>query len=136
MPNFGFEVQGMDATLRFFRDAPDKLMDNARKAVAVTAYNVKKDAGDNIRAIPQRIGPKGGRLRPLSNAARFDTPTVGDDHSVETKVEFHGKQARIIGPIEHGTPFTAPKWPLKRAGEANRDDFIRGIERAIDDATQ
>lgn len=134
MTRFEFETYGMDAALAYFVRTPPRVLSNMRSAVEVTARNVKDTAGENVRAIPQRVGPKGGRLKPLSHAFNYPKVTV-ENNAAETRVKANGKQARLIGPIENGTPHTAPKKPLKRAADANRADFIRGIEKAVEDGT-
>lgn len=122
------EVTGLDAVIVRFRKAPPALMNNLRAAVEVTATRVKNDARDNIKGISSR-----GRLPHMPGAVKYDplTLTASD---VETKVKLSGRQARLIGPIESGTPFSAPKKPLENAAKANEEDFDRGVRKAIDDA--
>lgn len=131
---FSFDVQGMDALHMGFRNIPTRTKPFLVKAVEKTAYDVKNNAGENIRNIPQARTTI-GRLGHLANAARYDKPKILGE-VIETKVEFHGTQARLIGVIEHGSPTSGPKWPLKRAGEANEENFTEGIRKAIADGIQ
>lgn len=134
MVSFSFDVQGMDMVHMGLRNIPARTKPFLVKAVEKTAYDVKNDTKANIQNIPQARRTI-GRLGHLANAARYDAPKLTGE-IIETKVEFHGSQARLIGVIEHGSPTSAPKWPLKRAGEANQENFIEGVSKAIADGIQ
>lgn len=113
--------------------APKTLPKYLRKALDVTSIKVKKDAQATVK------GRKG-----LGHAAgAIDYELKGSSGSVSemsSEVGYNkGKPAGALGNlIEFGAPNSgnhlAPSHDLGNALLNNEDDFVHGLERAVDDA--
>ena len=113
--------------------APKALPKYLRKALDVTSMKIKKDAQASVR------GRKG-----LGHAAgAIDYELKGSSGSVSemsSEVGYNkGKPAGALGNlIEFGAPNSgnqlSPSHDLGNALLNNEDDFVHGLERAVDDA--
>jgi hypothetical protein len=101
---------------------PGELHKNLRKAVEVSAKNVKD--GARQRVIPSKYLPH------LPRAIRYRFLRSTRD-VVEASVHAEGRQARLIGVIEHGSPTSGPHPFLGPAGRAEWAGFRNGCREAI-----
>ena len=103
---------------------------NVRKAVQVTSHKIKEDARASVR------GRKG--LGHAANAITYDT--TESRSGVEAEIGYDkGRGAGKLGNlIEFGAPNSgnhlAPSHDLGNALLNNEDDFVHGLEKAVDDA--
>lgn len=103
---------------------------NVRKAVQVTSHKIKEDAKASVR------GRKG--LGHAANAITYDTTESRD--GVEAEIGYDkGRGAGKLGNlIEFGAPNSgnqlSPSHDLGNALLNNEDDFVHGLEKAVDDA--
>jgi hypothetical protein len=103
---------------------------NVRKAVQVTSHKIKEDAKASVR------GRKG--LGHAANAITYDTTESRD--GVEAEIGYDkGRGAGKLGNlIEFGAPNSgnqlSPSHDLGNALLKNEDDFVHGLEKAVDDA--
>lgn len=103
---------------------------NVRKAVQVTSHKIKEDAKASVR------GRRG--LGHAANAITYDTTESLD--GVEAEIGYDkGRGAGKLGNlIEFGAPNSgnqlAPSHDLGNALLNNEDDFVHGLEKAVDDA--
>lgn len=125
--SFSIEVNGITAAVESLAQVGRRANANAKKAIEVTARNVKDDAKENARGV-------------LGNSVRHQAST----YQYEIKKPAEGivegwigpvkgwKQAAI--PLEYGTPHTSPKPALEPALTGNIPDLVRGMNAAIEDA--
>jgi hypothetical protein len=106
------------------------LRDNLRAAVEVSAKNVKDDARKRLKPISTR----GKSHIPFLPTAIKYTWLRGPRSTVEASVHATGRQARLIGVIEHGSPTSGPHPALGPAGRAEWDGFREGVRKALRDA--
>ncbi len=103
---------------------------NVRKAVQVTSHKIKEDAKASVR------GRKG--LGHAANAITYDT--TESRAGVESEIGYDkGRGAGKLGNlIEYGAPNSgnqlSPSHGLGNALLNDEDDFVHGLERAVDDA--
>ena len=103
---------------------------NVRKAVQVTSHKIKEDARASVR------GRKG--LGHAANAITYDTKESAS--GVESEIGYDkGRGAGKLGNlIEFGAPNSgnqlSPSHDLGNSLLNNEDDFVHGLERAVDDA--
>lgn len=102
--------------------APEKIHTGLRKAVIDSAKNVK--AGARQRVIPSRYLPH------LPRAIDYKMRRSGRD-VVEASVEAHGRQARLIGVIEHGSPTSGAHPFMGPAGREEWATFREACREAI-----
>lgn len=124
--SFSVELSGVKELQAVVQSAGRNIYPNVRKAVEVTARNVKDDAKRNAREV------LGEHVRHQPSTYQYEIERLGAG-VVEGRVgPVKGwKQAAI--PLEYGTPFTAPKPALGPALEANVEDFIHGLNLAVGD---
>ena len=120
------KIRGLQAVIKRFDDVEPNLRDNLRKAVEITARHIKDDAKDNLRGMGFVYVPH------LPAAVKYHME--GNRYYVAAKVRATGKQARLIGVIEYGSPTSAPHPFLMPAALTNRADFLRGVRQAIKDS--
>jgi hypothetical protein len=123
------EVRGLQAVVKKFGAIEPNLRDNLRKAVEITARNIKDDAKKNLQGM---VTPTISHVWHLPAAIQYQME--GNRYYVAAKVNAKGKQARFIGVIEYGSPTSAPHPFLMPAALFNRDDFLRGVRQAVKDA--
>lgn len=103
---------------------------NVRKAIQVTSNKIKQDAKASVQ------GRKG--LGHAAGAITYDTSE--SPSGVEAEIGYDkGRSAGALGNlIEFGAPNSgnqlAPSHDLGNALLNNEGDFVRGLERAVDDA--
>ena len=108
----------------------ESISGNVRKAVQVTSHKIKEDARASVR------GRKG--LGHAANAITYDTKESAS--GVESEIGYDkGRGAGKLGNlIEFGAPNSgnqlSPSHDLGNALLKNEDDFVHGLERAVDDA--
>lgn len=119
-------VRGLQAVIRRIDGVEPKLRDNLRKAVEITARHIKDDAKANLRGMGFVYVPH------LPAAIKYQLE--GNRYYVAAKVNATGKQARLIGVIEYGSPTSAPHPFLMPAALMNRADFLKGVREAIKDS--
>lgn len=124
---FSVEVSGVDELGAVFKEADRNIYPNARKAVEVTSRNVKDAAKRNAAEV------LGEHVRHQPSTYQYEIERLGHG-VVEGRIgPVKGwKQAAI--PLEYGTPFTVPKPALGPALEANVEDFINGLNLAVEDS--
>ena len=103
---------------------------NVRKAIQVTSQKIKEDARASVR------GRKG--LGHAAHAITYDTKESAS--GVESEIGYDkGRGAGKLGNlIEFGAPNSgnhlSPSHDLGNALLNNEDDFVHGLEKAVDDA--
>lgn len=122
-------VRGLQAVVKRLEAVDPKLRDNLRKAVEITARNIKDDARKNL----------GGMTTPSVSHVPMLPATIeyqmeGNAYYVAAKVNAKGRQARFIGVIEYGSPTSAPHPFLMPAALFNRADFLKGVREAVKDS--
>jgi hypothetical protein len=108
-----------------------KLRENLRKAVEITARNIKDDAKKNLQGMTTPDISHVWRL-----PASIQYVMSGNRYYVAASVHAKGaaNQARQVGIIEYGSPTSAPHPFLMPAAMFNRDDFLRGVRKAVKDS--
>lgn len=109
---------------------------NARKAVEVTARNIKDSWNENL------AGDAGNRLRHTSRSVDYDmdvasTTMFGGLSSIEAEIgpNLGRAQGSMAGWFESGSVDGVPETsPGERALKANVADFMNGLEMAAADA--
>lgn len=122
-------VRGLQAVIRRLEGVEPKLRDNLRAAVEVTARHIKDDAKKNLRPIAT---PGVSHIKHLPSAIKYEMS--GNRYYVAASVHATGKQARLIGVIEYGSPTSAPHPFLMPAALFNRADFLKGVRLAVKDS--
>lgn len=120
------KIRGLQAVIKKFDGVEPKLRDNLRKAVEITARHIKDDAKANLRGMGFVYVPH------LPATIKYEMS--GNRYYVAASVHAKGKQARLIGVIEYGSPTSAPHPFLMPAALMNRADFLRGVREAIKDS--
>jgi hypothetical protein len=123
------QVRGLQAVIKRFGAVEPNLRENLRKAVEITARNIKDDAKKNLQGMAT---PTISHVWHLPAAIEYQMS--GNRYYVAAKVNAKGKQARFIGVIEYGSPTSAPHPFLMPAALFNREDFLRGVRAALKDA--
>lgn len=122
MTNFDFsELSRLAADLG---EVPAKVRGNVRKAVEVTARNVKDDWRKPL-AQSERI-PRGPQ------SISYDISVQPHDITAEIGPDIGGPGA-LVGMLEYGTPTTPPTGYGHEALRRNQADFVRGLEIAAGD---
>jgi hypothetical protein len=113
--------------IRFSHDlgaASGRVVANARRALEVTARHMKEDAAENAK------GRSGG------HAKRYPSSIDYDMFGLRAEIGPNlGRAQGGLGILEDapGGVRAAPQGALRRAAEANLDDFERGMARAAED---
>lgn len=103
----------------------DEVVENVVKAVAVTSNRTKK-------SWQQRLAGS-STLPGLPSAVTYTVTRRAAE--VEGEVGFEKRGQGALGNIsEYGSPTVAPRGFGLASLEENTEDFVRGIERAVDDA--
>ena len=123
-------ISGMPELLRDLRDAPRHAREGIRAAVEKAAFDVKQNARDNLRAL--------GRAREVARFVDYDVEVDLLGAKVSAEVGAVNKSSgRLAQLIEDGSPTgSSPYRPLQRALEAQEDDFLRGLQKALDDSLE
>ncbi|MGY2747210.1 hypothetical protein [Arthrobacter sp. UYCu723] len=124
-------VRGLQAVIKHIDGVEPKLRNNLRKAVEITARHIKDDAKKNIQGMST---PSISHIPWLKNAVQYQMH--GNRYYVSATVNAKGKQARMIGVIEYGSPTSAPHPFLMPAALFNRADFLKGVRQAVKDSLQ
>lgn len=123
-------VRGLQAVVQRLEGVDPKLRENLRKAVEITARHIKDDAKANLKPIAT---PGISHLKHLPSTIRYQME--GNSYYVAAKIgASKGKQARLIGVIEYGSPTSAPHPFLMPAALFNRADFLKGVRQAVKDS--
>lgn len=102
-----------------------KVVPFVRKAVEVTARNVKEDWQEPL---------KGSATVPGGAASiSYDLKVGADGVEAEVGPELKG-QGPIVGMLEYGTPNTGPTGYGAAALQKNERDFVEGLSKALGDA--
>ena len=125
------KVRGLQAVVQRLEGVDPKLRDNLRKAVEITARHIKDDAKTNLKPIAT---PGVSHIKHLPYAIKYQME--GNRYYVAAKVGAKGRQARLIGVIEYGSPTSAPHPFLMPAALFNRADFLKGVRQAVKDSIQ
>lgn len=123
------QVRGLQAVIRRIEGVEPKVRENLRKAVEITARNIKDDARKNLRGMTT---PSISHIPLLP--ATIEYQMEGNRYYTAAKVNAKGRQARFIGVIEYGSPTSAPHPFLMPAALFNRADFLKGVRQAVKDA--
>lgn len=107
-------------------DVPGNLQKFARKAVEVSARNVKDAWADRLKG--STYVPAGART------IGYDVKASDGQLDAEIGPQLGRRQATIVGILETGTPHTGARGFGLAALHDNQGDFVHGLERAIDDA--
>lgn len=107
-------------------DAPVKAVPFIRKAVEVTARNVKEDWREPLQ---------GSAMVPRGAASISYDMKLDSDGSIGAEIgpELKG-QGPIVGMLEYGTPTTGPTGYGHAALQKNEADFEKGLGDALRDA--
>lgn len=105
--------------------APSRAVPFVRKAVEVTARNVKDDARALAAA---QVGPR--RSYPAS--MEYEMKASGDTIRAEIGPR-RGGGGNLAPVFETGNPYSGRKPALEPALEHNMDDFLTGLQKAIAD---
>lgn len=134
-----FDFSELDTLAADLGEAPSNAGPNLRSAIEVTAHNIKDawkeplQGSSTVRAGAASITYDIGMGVSLFHNAMSGTTGEANSLTAEIGPELKG-QGAIVGMLEYGTPTTAPRGFGAAALEKNQDDFVRGIERAIDDS--
>lgn len=120
------KIRGLQAVVKRLGNVDPNLRDNLRKAVEITARHIKDDAKANLRGMGFVYVPH------LPGAIKYQME--GNRYYVAAKINATGKQARLIGVIEYGSPTSAPHPFLMPAALMNRADFLKGVRQALKDS--
>lgn len=122
------EVRVLAADLR---EVGHRIRPFARKAVEVTARGIKDDA----RVVAK--GASGRHAKAYPNAITYDVEDSATEITAEIGPEL-GRNQGTLGFLEEGVAEqgTSPQHALRLAERANRDDFIRGLQKAAGDAAR
>lgn len=109
-----------------FEVAASDLQENAFKAVQVTCYKTKETWRDKLKG--------SAHLKFLPYAVDYDVKEITG--AIEAEVGFNKsrKQGRLGNISEFGTPTIGPRGFGLASQEENLDDFVKGQEKAADDA--
>lgn len=117
-----FDTSELSALAADLGDVPAKVRTNVRKAVEVTARNVKdswKEPLSGSQSVP-------GGARSIS----YDITSGVEGVTAEIGPEIGGPGA-LVGMLEYGTPTSGPTGYGHAALQQNEDDFQKGLEIAI-----
>jgi hypothetical protein len=125
------EVRGLQAVVRRLNGFEPNVRENLRKAVEITARNIKDDAKKNLQGM---VTPDISHVWRLPASLQY--VMSGNRYYVAASVHAKGaaNQARQVGIIEYGSPTSAPHPFLMPAAMFNREDFLRGVRKAVKDA--
>lgn len=123
------KVRGLQAVVKRLEGVDPALRENLRKAVEITARHIKDDAKANLKPIAT---PGVSHIKHLPAAIKYQME--GNRYYVAAKIGAKGKQARLIGVIEYGSPTSAPHPFLMPAALFNRADFLKGVRQAVKDS--
>lgn len=109
---------------------PARTVPFVRKAIEVTAGNVKDDARALAAA---QVGRHGGRY-----PSAMEYVMKGGKHHIEAEIGPRpgggkGNQGDLAPIFETGNPFSGRKASLEPALKHNTDDFLTGLSKALDD---
>ena len=124
----GVTVTGLDPVVASLEQVEVRLIANLRKAVQVTCGKVKESARSRI------TGYKHLPAYPYS--ITYDTKYLGLSVEGEIGPDKSRKQGPLGNIVEFGTSNNAPIPHLGPALDENVDDFLRGVEIAVEQATQ
>jgi hypothetical protein len=110
-------------------EVPDNAGENIRKAVVVSARNVK----DDWRKPLQGSATVPGGAASISYDIKGGNAVRGSENTAEIGPELTG-QGPIVGMLEYGTPSTGARGYGAAALERNQEDFQRGLEIALEQA--
>jgi len=121
-----FDLSGLDKLTADLLEVGVEVVPFATKAVAVTALNVKKTWQGKVAG---SVGLSG-----LARALSYDVHAKGG--AVEAEIGYD--KSRPQGPLGNISEFGSIHHPPRGFGAAalqeNQDDFVHGIETAVDDA--
>lgn len=121
-------VTGMEVVVDSFVRSPALLAVNLRKAVQVTCGKVKTQA---------RAMASGYRHLPAyPYSITYDTKILPDSIEGEIGPDKDLTQGPLGNIVEFGTSKNAPIPHLGPALDDNTDDFLRGVDIAVEQATQ
>lgn len=130
MPDgFEFDVSDLTKLAASFGEVPKGAGQNIRKAVEVSARNVK----DEWRKRLDGSGSLGQATRSISYELKGGRAIRGSQITAEIGAELGG-QGSLVGIVEYGSPTLAPRGYGLRALEDTAEDFQRGLEKALEDA--
>lgn len=130
MPD-GFQIDVSDLT-KLAADlgkVPQDAGDNVRKAVEVSARNVKDTWKGKLSGARQL----GGAQRAISYDLKGGRAIRGSQIEAEIGADLGG-QGSLVGIVEYGSPTLSPRGYGLKALEDTSEDFQRGLEKAIEDA--
>ena len=105
--------------------APAKAHANIRKAVEVTARNVRDAWREPLRQ--STYVPRG------AFSVSYDIEMGADGVRAEIGPEIGGSGA-LVGMLEYGTPTVGPTGYGHRALQLNEEDFQQGLAKALEDS--
>jgi len=109
-------------------EVPETAGENVRKAVTVTARNVK----DGWRKKLSGSQTLPGTPRAISYDVRGGNAIRGSEISAEIGADLGG-QGSLVWVDEYGSPTSAPRGSGAAALHENERDFIEGLSKAIGD---
>lgn len=107
-------------------DAAGELQSNAVKAVAVTSLKTKKTWQEKLAGSATLPG--------LPGALSYDVKQTAGEIGSEVGFDKSRGQGALGNVSEFGTPTVAPRGFGIASQEENLDDFVKGLEKARDDA--
>lgn len=125
--SFSVDFSEVNKFIADLGDVPLKLVPNVRKAVEVTARNVKDD---------WRKGAKRSGLKKYAASIDYDMK-LDTDGSIGAEIGPNlGRVQGTFGFVEDapGGVRSTPQYAGRKAAKANEADFISGLTKAIGDA--
>lgn len=110
-------------------EVPKDAGDNVRKAIEVSARNIKDDWKGKLAGARQL----GGAQRAITYDLKGGRGIRGSQIEAEIGATLGG-QGSLVGILEYGSPTLAPRGYGLKALEDTAEDFQRGLEKAIEDA--
>lgn len=130
MTKFSYEITGTRETIQAIRQTARRLPQNISKAVEVTSRRVK----DTARALAADTVSADGPARHYPSTIGYEITRTGVGGSVEGTIGPKKGMAQAGLPLEVGTPYRGATPIMEPALLQNRDDFLNGINKAVEDS--
>lgn len=130
MAGIDLDFSEFDEFTARFEKLPAETVKNVRTAVEVSARAVKDDARSRASKI-------GGHARHYPRSIHYTMLGSKDAITAEIGPEDMGGRQGPLGPLlEDGTPTSAPHPHLKPALQDVKEDFERGLQKAVTDGLE
>lgn len=122
----GFDLSGLDRLAADLNGAGNAVLPFTATALGRTSMNVKKTWQGKVSGAPGMPG--------LAAAVSYDVKTTGGIVEAEIGYDKNRYQGPLGNISEFGSPTLAPRGYGAAALQENADDFVHGLERAVEDA--